>query len=55
MLVKDVNEIGRVFEEHFKSHFGQKRDKRIRVDLEKLLAFRRRVDLSHLEQPFGLE
>lgn len=54
-LVGDVNKIFRIFAEHFKSHFGQKRDNRIKVDLEKLLAFRGRVDLTHLEQPFSLE
>lgn len=48
-------EIGKIFADHFNQQFGSRRASRFRVDLRKLLAHKRQVDLSPLERPFSLE
>lgn len=54
-MVEDSRGIGNVFREGFHQQFGQRRASRLQVDLQKLLAHKEQVDLSHLERPFSLK
>ncbi|XP_039123619.1 uncharacterized protein LOC120260245 [Dioscorea cayenensis subsp. rotundata] len=51
----DAREIGKVFEQHFRALFGQRRTFRFKVELCNLLKNKAFVDLSSLERPFTLE
>lgn len=51
----DPKEIGKVFADKFQQLFGKKRDFRVKVDFQKLLANKTPVDLSQLDRPFSLE
>lgn len=51
----ESREIGRVFTEHFKQLFGNKRPSRIKIDFQKLFRFKTPVDLSTQERPFSVE
>ncbi|XP_039145636.1 uncharacterized protein LOC120282866 [Dioscorea cayenensis subsp. rotundata] len=51
----EVREIGKVFENRFRALFGQQRPFRFKVDLNRLLTNKARVDLSQLERPFTIE
>lgn len=47
-FITDIRGIGKVFENHFRALFGQKSPFRFKVDLQKLLRGKNRVDLSPL-------
>ncbi|XP_039136364.1 uncharacterized protein LOC120273726 [Dioscorea cayenensis subsp. rotundata] len=52
---RQVEEIGRVFEQKFRALFGLRKTFRFKVDLHNLLMNKAPVDLSFLERPFSLE
>ncbi|XP_039143955.1 uncharacterized protein LOC120281092 [Dioscorea cayenensis subsp. rotundata] len=54
-FITDIRGIGKVFENHFRALFGQKSPFRFKVDLQKLLRGKNRVDLSPFERSFTIE
>ncbi|XP_039117657.1 uncharacterized protein LOC120253385 [Dioscorea cayenensis subsp. rotundata] len=53
-LISNPKAVGRMFVNRFQQQFGSKRTWRLKVDLSKLLAHKRHVDLTGLDRPFTM-